>query len=89
MLSWSEASIREDEATKAAARQAEVVDAAVEQARQQTARTIAEQIGAALTRDAGQCECECGERGRCGWCGRLRQAQRDMVEALRVGGLAP
>ena len=80
---------REDEAQKAAARQDEAVRAAAAQAREQTAREIAQAIGALITRDAAQCECECGERGTCASCRQLLQGQRDMVEALRIGGLAP
>ena len=76
---------REDEAQKAAARQ----DEAVRAAREQTAREIAQAIGARITRDAGQCQCECGERGKCASCRQLLQGQRDMTEALRAGGLAP
>jgi len=89
MLTWSEDWVREDESAKAAARQAEAVRVAVQQAREETAREIAQAIGARITRDAGQCQCECGERGKCASCKQLLQGQRDMVEALRVAGLAP
>jgi len=89
MLVSSERWVREDEAAKAAARQAQAVAAAVEQAQQETARRIAEAIAARITREAGQCQCECGERGQCAFCRQLLQGQRDMTEALRAGGLAP